>query len=317
MHTGILKLSIAAAPLRDATSRSRPRGQNRRTRRWCGNRIGLAGRHRVRRPIVATSRGCVRWRFCWSCSPTRKSGSFRGIRRSRRLLVLSGFLITSSVARGGPRQRHGVAGQVLSPRARRLLPAAALTLLVTDIAAFFLLNFIRAGEAVHDSLHAAAFAANFRFAANQVDYFAGRNRSHRFSTTGRSRSRSSSTSSGHCFSRSRSSASLSRGVTVGGRRHERRLLGAVVVLAGASLAWSVYATATLPEAAYYSPFTRAWELGMGAGSRLRRGVARVPRSPEPAWMGRDRGDRLRGGRVLQEHAVPGLRGARAHVAPPS
>src|SRR5206468_13075023 len=57
-------------------------------------------------------------------------------------------------------------------RARRILPAAALTLIVTDIASVVLLNFVRARTAVDDSVHAAAFSANFRFAARGVDYFA-------------------------------------------------------------------------------------------------------------------------------------------------
>ena len=47
-------------------------------------------------------------------------------------------------------------------------------------------------------------------------------------------------------------------------RHDRRLLVVVVAVTSTSLAWSVYATDRLPEAAYFSPLTRAWELGMGA-----------------------------------------------------
>jgi peptidoglycan/LPS O-acetylase OafA/YrhL len=59
------------------------------------------------------------------------------------------------------------------------------------------------------------------------------------------------------------------GIAFTRRRHHmaprnRRLLLTVVVLGGISLGWSVHMTATLPLAAYFSPLTRAWELGIGA-----------------------------------------------------
>ena len=47
-----------------------------------------------------------------------------------------------------------------------------LTLVVTDIAAHQLLNFVRAREAVTDSVWAAFFAANVHFAQTGSDYFA-------------------------------------------------------------------------------------------------------------------------------------------------
>ena len=78
--------------------------------------------------------------------------------------VLSGFLITGillseAMARG----RVSLAG-FYARRARRILPAAVLTLVATDVAAHHLLNFVRAREAVSDSIWAAAFGANIHFA---------------------------------------------------------------------------------------------------------------------------------------------------------
>src|SRR5438034_635988 len=86
--------------------------------------------------------------------------------------VLSGFLITGLLL--AEARAHGSVSLLdfYVRRARRILPAAALTLLATDIAAFFLLNFVRARGTVEDSLHAAGFAANFQFAGRGVDYFA-------------------------------------------------------------------------------------------------------------------------------------------------
>ncbi len=265
MHTGILKLSIAAAPLRDAIRVRVPAASV--AGRAAGAGIGSLAEAPPRSPAhrrdiqglraVAVLLVVLAHAQVWFLP-----GGFVGVDV---FFVLSGFLITSLLLAEARANGSVSLVKFYLRRARRLLPAAALTLLVTDIAAFFLLNFIRAGEAVHDSLHAAAFAANFRFAANQVDYFARAEPPspllHYWSLSVEEQFYLvwpllfSIALFGLVVTRRH------RGVS---RRHERRLLGVVVVLAGASLAWSVYATATPPEAAYYSPFTRAWELGMGA-----------------------------------------------------
>jgi peptidoglycan/LPS O-acetylase OafA/YrhL len=46
---------------------------------------------------------------------------------------------------------------------------------------------------------------------------------------------------------------------------------ALIIFIGASVALSAYLTTTHPAAAYYLPFTRAWELGVGAAIVLFRG----------------------------------------------
>lgn len=63
-------------------------------------------------------------------------------------------------------------------------------------------------------------------------------------------------------------------------RHLRAVAGLLlVVVVVASLAWSVHATATSPETAYYSTFTRAHELAIGAACAL------VPRTLDlPRWV---------------------------------
>jgi peptidoglycan/LPS O-acetylase OafA/YrhL len=178
--------------------------------------------------------------------------------------VLSGFLITGLLLAEARSQGSVSLLDFYVRRARRILPAAALTLLVTNIAAFYALNFVRAQQAVEDSLHAGAFAANFHFAARGVDYFAqGEPPSPVL----------------HFWSLSVEeqfyvvwplllTVSLF-GLALHGRRRasklsERRLLAVMLLLALASLAYSIRLTASAPADAYFSPFTRAWELGLGA-----------------------------------------------------
>src|SRR5262245_17307580 len=78
--------------------------------------------------------------------------------------VVSGFLITGLLLTEARATGSVSLVDFYVRRARRILPAAALTYVVTDAAAVFLLNFVRARDAVQDSVYAAAFSANFRFA---------------------------------------------------------------------------------------------------------------------------------------------------------
>ena len=131
-------------------------------------------------------------------------------------------------------------------RARRILPAAVLTLLVTDLAAHHLLNFVRARQVVSDSLWATAFGANVHFARQGSDYFAqGQPPSPLL----------------HFWSLSvEEQFYLVWPAVVALVLCRRRLLLAVVAAAGAaSLAWSIES-----GSAYFSTRARAWELALGA-----------------------------------------------------
>src|SRR5919206_2072283 len=86
--------------------------------------------------------------------------------------VLSGYLITGLLLSQAAREGRVRLGEFYVRRARRILPAAVLTLVATDVAALLLLNFVRARDAVADSVWAAFFAANVHFARAGSDYFA-------------------------------------------------------------------------------------------------------------------------------------------------
>jgi peptidoglycan/LPS O-acetylase OafA/YrhL len=86
--------------------------------------------------------------------------------------VLSGFLITGLLLR-----ELSSTGRVSLPafyarRARRLLPAAALVLLVTAVASALLLPPLRMPDVSADIAAAAAYASNIRFALQATDYLA-------------------------------------------------------------------------------------------------------------------------------------------------
>lgn len=188
------------------------------------------------------------------------SGGFVGVDV---FFVLSGFLITGLLLAEARKKGSVSLLDFYARRARRILPAAALTLLVTNVAAYFLLNFVRAREAVYDGLHAAGFAANFRFAGRGVDYFAQADPPspvlHYWSLSVEEQFYLvwplllSVALFGIAIRRQRAT-----------NRRERRLLACVLLLATASLVWSVHLTVADPTVAYFSPFTRAWQLGLGA-----------------------------------------------------
>ncbi|HYY05676.1 MAG TPA: acyltransferase, partial [Candidatus Limnocylindria bacterium] len=165
--------------------------------------------------------------------------------------VLSGFLITGLLLAEAERGGTVSLGDFYARRARRILPAAALTLLVTDIAAHHLLNFVRARQVISDSVWAAAFGANVHFAHQGTDYFAqGQPPSPLL----------------HFWTLSVEEQfylvwpALLALVLL----RRRRLLVVVSVLGAASLAWSIASTRASENAAYCSTFARAWELALGA-----------------------------------------------------
>jgi peptidoglycan/LPS O-acetylase OafA/YrhL len=199
--------------------------------------------------------------------------------------VLSGFLITQLLLSSAARHGRISLGEFYARRARRILPAAVLTLVVTDVVAHELLNFVRAKEAVVDSIWASVFAANVHFAQTGSDYFAqGQPPSpvqHFWTLAVEEQfyvvwpALLSLVLFGALFGRS-----LRRrrepGAHLSAAALRRALL--VVAVAGAvSFAWSVHTTPRTPAAAYFSTFTRAWELALGAALAI--AAPRVTRLP--------------------------------------
>ncbi len=183
--------------------------------------------------------------------------------------VISGFLITGLLVSEAERTGRVSLLGFYARRARRILPAATLVIVATVGAGAYYLSAVEASGAIKDALWATFFAANFKLARDGTDYF---------------QNDTPPSPLQHYWSLAveeqfyvvwpllvlllclyaawrarRSSGQRSLGPRV-------RDLGVspLVVIVGVSFAYSVSYSTTDPVSAYFSPFTRAWELGIGA-----------------------------------------------------
>lgn len=175
--------------------------------------------------------------------------------------VISGFLITGVLLGDVSKYSRVRFLNFYARRARRILPAATVTILVTGIASVLLLSIIQARSELVDGLWAGFFAANIHLAQVGTNYF----------------SVSSAPSPlEHFWSLAVEEqfylvwpALLGATVWLMHKRvsaHAFRLSvgGLLAVVTGLSLWASVSQTASNPTAAYFSTFSRAWELAIGA-----------------------------------------------------
>ena len=218
--------------------------------------------------------------------------------------VLSGYFITGLLLREGLGGAHGRDGErargrisirkFYARRARRILPAATLTLAVTAIAVYVVYDvlqrdFLGTRPALLDELAAALFYANVHFAAGATNYFANA-------------SMTMPSPVQHFWSLSVEeqfylvwpsllavTLFICRRRAPFDRRRAVRLVGLVIaVVCAGSLAWSIHDTSLSPQSAYFSTFARAWELGLGAGiALLAPAAARLPRAVRAplGWIG--------------------------------
>jgi peptidoglycan/LPS O-acetylase OafA/YrhL len=170
--------------------------------------------------------------------------------------VISGFVITGVLLR--ERAATGQTGLLAfyGRRCRRILPAATLVIVITIVASYHWLGFIRSGQVMTDAQDAALFVANFHFINIGTNYL----------TAERPQSPLQ-----NLWSLSVEEQfylvypTLFIVIATLGRRISLRvrLSAALTIVVVGSFAWSIYQTETNGIVAYFSPLTHAWELALG------------------------------------------------------
>lgn len=174
--------------------------------------------------------------------------------------VLSGFLITGLLLKEYDRTGRISFRSFYIRRIKRILPASTLVIVVTALAVYTVFLGARVQQAVVDGGWALAFAANWRFVLAGQDYFAIDRAVSPFQ---------------HYWSLAVEEQfylvwpllvvlSIFLAARLGA--HERYRPALALTLGGltvASFVWACAETASAPTTAYFSTFSRAWELGAG------------------------------------------------------
>ncbi len=203
------------------------------------------------------------------------SGGFAGVDV---FFVISGFLITSLLVREVKHSGRISLARFYARRARRLLPAATVVLVVTGLTGLAVLPAEALGPLAKNILASTFYVVNWSLAAQSVDYLA---------------EDASASAVQHYWSLSVEEQFyvvwpllMVAAVWVAVRRRGNPYRWMAWVLGGitaASLAWSVVATHQSPGTAYFVSTTRVWELGFGA--LLVFGVTVARRLPRSAAEG--------------------------------
>ncbi|MCE0487005.1 acyltransferase family protein [Ornithinimicrobium sediminis] len=214
------------------------------------------------------------------------SGGFVGVDI---FFVVSGFVITSQLLRELERTGTVDLPQFYGRRAKRLLPAAALVLVVTAVGTWLLAPRVQWSSIAGDLVGASLYVVNWVFVGRSVDYLA---------------EDVEPSPVLHFWSLAIEEQFyiiwplLILGLVWLATRRSRHLaptalrstlaLGLTAVVVLPSLAWSIWYTATSPQQAFFTTTTRLWELGLGALVALGAGLwLRMPRpwALAVAWAG--------------------------------
>ena len=181
--------------------------------------------------------------------------------------VISGFLITSLIATEYASHLGDANGAWFSLRAfyfrrvKRILPMSLFVLLTTIVVAMLAFNSVRAQQILADGIWSAVFLANVHFIAQSTDYFQQQLNTSPFQ---------------HYWSLAVEEQfyvvfpAMFLLVTWVARRNTKPnawitwALALIAAITLGSLGWSVWQTGSEPAVAYFSSFTRAYELGIGA-----------------------------------------------------
>jgi peptidoglycan/LPS O-acetylase OafA/YrhL len=188
--------------------------------------------------------------------PNRLTGGYVGVDV---FFVISGFLITSHLLAEIDGTGHLRPTRFWARRAKRLVPASAIVLLVTAIGVVTWVPRALWGQFLGEIIASTVQAQNWLLARNSVDYLAANN---------------TPSPTQHFWTLSAeeqfyvalpllllAAIVVARVLRLG---HRRVILAGLVLTVACSLGYSVWLTATTPGVAYFSTLTRAWEFGAGA-----------------------------------------------------
>jgi peptidoglycan/LPS O-acetylase OafA/YrhL len=171
--------------------------------------------------------------------------------------VISGFVITGLLLRERKGSGRTSILDFYARRCRRIIPAATLVILVTVLFAYAMEGLLAGLSAADDGRWAAVFLANFHFEALGTNYFTAAippsPLQNFWSLSVEEQFYVVYPTLFLLVARVRSRLSL-----------RARMAIALGVVIGASYWLSIVQTASHPAEAYFSPFTRAWELALGA-----------------------------------------------------
>ncbi|WP_285725400.1 acyltransferase family protein [Psychromicrobium xiongbiense] len=187
------------------------------------------------------------------------SGGFVGVDV---FFVISGFLITGLLIREWDRNGRISFRGFYRRRIKRILPASVLVIGVTVVVSKLLFSKARFASTLWDGFWSLLFSANWRFMAVGSDYF---------------QADGPISPLRHFWSLAVEEQFyfvwpwIMLAVLLWWSRKSRRSTEGhsiaaylIIVISLASFGWALFESSTNPGAAYYSSFTRAWELGFGA-----------------------------------------------------
>jgi peptidoglycan/LPS O-acetylase OafA/YrhL len=252
-----------------------------------GGRAGAEAAHATPRPraalrpeIQALRAVAVALVLVYHLWPGTLRGGFVGVDV---FFAISGFLITSLLLREIERTGRISLADFWARRARRILPAALLTILVCALATIAFVPLTHWQQFFAELRASTAYVQNWQLAHDAVDYLAAAN---------------APSPVQHYWSLAIEEQfylvwpvliAVALGVTRGRRAAPRRHLVTLVLATatGLSLLYSVVHTSADPAAAYFVTPTRAWELGAGALLALAPSFDRSPAAARAvlSWVG--------------------------------
>lgn len=228
---------------------------SRGARKRVPERTATVGGRQQRTDIQALRAAAVMSVVLYHLWPNRLSGGFVGVDI---FFVISGFLITGHLVREVELTGRIRLAAFWAARARRLLPASLLTLLVTAVAVIVWVPRTLWEQFLSEVMASALYFQNWLLASNSVDYLAADN---------------IASASQHFWSLSVEEQFyvflpllIGVGVAVAAVTRipkARLILALLVVVTVVSFVHGVWLTSTDPGPAYFSTFTRMWEFGVG------------------------------------------------------